>query len=94
MSTVNPANDPNIRGDAFKTLMVSRLSYDANEEDLEREFGRIGTIERVCCALYTHDNSFSQLLTCTTDQNRSGHPCRREGQQEEEATPRLRLHSF
>jgi U1 small nuclear ribonucleoprotein 70kDa len=27
--------------------MVSRLSYDANEEDLEREFGRVGTIERV-----------------------------------------------
>lgn len=79
MSTVNPANDPNIRGDAFKTLMVSRLSYDANEEDLEREFGRIGTIERVCCALYTHNNSFAQLLTRTTDQNRSGHPCRREG---------------
>lgn len=46
-NTVNPANDPNIRGDAFKTLMVSRLSYDANEEDLEREFGRVGTIERV-----------------------------------------------
>ncbi|KAK7711774.1 hypothetical protein SLS63_012556 [Diaporthe eres] len=43
----NPANDPNIRGDAFKTLMVSRLSYDANEEDLEREFGRVGTIERI-----------------------------------------------
>lgn len=47
-NAVNPANDPNIRGDAFKTLMVSRLSYDANEEDLEREFGRVGTIERVC----------------------------------------------
>lgn len=49
---VNPASDPNIRGDAFKTLMVSRLSYDANEEDLEREFGRVGTIERVCFVLY------------------------------------------
>ncbi|PSR78094.1 U1 small nuclear ribonucleo protein of 70kDa MW N terminal-domain-containing protein [Coniella lustricola] len=42
-----PAEDPNIRGDAFKTLMVSRLSYQANEEDLEREFGRIGAIERI-----------------------------------------------
>lgn len=51
-NAVNPANDPNIRGDAFKTLMVSRLSYDANEEDLEREFGRVGTIERVCFGLY------------------------------------------
>ncbi|KAF3770334.1 hypothetical protein M406DRAFT_245351 [Cryphonectria parasitica EP155] len=43
-----PHEDPNIRGDAFKTLMVCRLSYQANEEDLEREFGRIGAIERVC----------------------------------------------
>lgn len=44
---VKPQEDPNIRGDAFKTLMVSRLSYDATEEDLEREFGRVGAIERV-----------------------------------------------
>ncbi len=44
----NPQEDPNIRGDAFKTLIVARLSYDANEEDLEREFARFGTIERVC----------------------------------------------
>lgn len=42
-----PVEDPNIRGDAFKTLMVCRLSYQATEEDLEREFGRIGSIERV-----------------------------------------------
>lgn len=42
-----PAEDPNVRGDAFKTLIVCRLSYQATEEDLEREFGRIGNIERV-----------------------------------------------
>jgi hypothetical protein len=48
MMTDKPNEDPNIRGDAFKTLMVCRLSYQANEEDLEREFGRIGAIERVC----------------------------------------------
>lgn len=53
-AAVKPQEDPNIRGDAFKTLMVSRLSYDATEEDLEREFGRIGAIERVCLALMTH----------------------------------------
>lgn len=46
-TTDKPQDDPNIRGDAFKTLMVSRLSYQATEEDLEREFGRIGAIERV-----------------------------------------------
>lgn len=54
LAAVKPQEDPNIRGDAFKTLMVSRLSYDATEEDLEREFGRIGAIERVCFALCIH----------------------------------------
>ncbi|KAF7548420.1 hypothetical protein G7046_g8689 [Stylonectria norvegica] len=42
-----PNEDPNIRGDAFKTLIVARLSYEADERDLEREFGRFGPIERV-----------------------------------------------
>ena len=44
---VNPADDPQVRGDGFKTLFVARLSYDAKESDLEREFGRFGPIERV-----------------------------------------------
>jgi U1 small nuclear ribonucleoprotein 70kDa len=43
----NPEEDPQIRGDAFKTLFVGRLSYEAKESDLEREFGRFGPIERV-----------------------------------------------
>lgn len=47
MLLVKPNEDPNIRGDAFKTLIVARLSYDAEERDLEREFGRFGPIERV-----------------------------------------------
>lgn len=34
--------------DAFRTLFVARLSYDATKEDLEMEFGRFGPIERVC----------------------------------------------
>lgn len=42
-----PQEDPNIRGDAFKTLIVARLSYEATEQDLEREFARFGPIERV-----------------------------------------------
>jgi RNA recognition motif-containing protein len=46
-----PHEDSNIRGDAFKTLIVARLSYDATEQDLEREFGRFGAIERVCFTL-------------------------------------------
>lgn len=43
-----PQEDPNIRGDAFKTLIVARLSYNATEQDLEQEFSRFGAIERVC----------------------------------------------
>ena len=42
-----PAEDPNVRGDAFKTLFVARLPYDADIKDLEREFGRFGPIERI-----------------------------------------------
>ncbi|TEA09988.1 U1 small nuclear ribonucleoprotein 70 kDa-like protein [Colletotrichum sidae] len=49
-----PHEDPNIRGDAFKTLIVARLSYDANEQDLEREFGRFGPIERIRIIADTH----------------------------------------
>lgn len=44
---VKPNEDPNIRGDPFKTLIVARLSYDATEHDLEKEFARFGPIERV-----------------------------------------------
>jgi U1 small nuclear ribonucleoprotein len=42
-----PAEDPKVQGDAFKTLFVSRLAYNATSEDLEREFGRYGPIERI-----------------------------------------------
>ncbi|MCJ1363582.1 hypothetical protein MMC16_002689 [Acarospora aff. strigata] len=52
----NPANDPQVRGDAFKTLFVSRLSYDAKETDLEREFGRFGPIERIRIVTDTHED--------------------------------------
>lgn len=45
-----PDEDPQIRGDAFKTLFVGRLNYEAKESDLEREFGRFGPIERVRCS--------------------------------------------
>ncbi|KAI4132654.1 MAG: hypothetical protein LQ338_000594 [Usnochroma carphineum] len=47
--------DPQIRGDAFKTLFVSRLSYDATEKDLEREFGKFGAIERIRLVTDTHE---------------------------------------
>ncbi|KAK3990224.1 U1 small nuclear ribonucleoprotein of 70kDa MW N terminal-domain-containing protein [Cladorrhinum sp. PSN332] len=49
-----PTEDPNIRGDAFKTLIVARLDYSADEKDLEREFGRFGPIERIRIVRDTH----------------------------------------
>ncbi|KAH7349861.1 U1 small nuclear ribonucleoprotein [Plectosphaerella cucumerina] len=55
-----PAEDPNIRGDPFKTLIVARLSYEANEQDLEREFGRFGNIERIRIVTDTHAHEKSK----------------------------------
>ncbi|KAI9733178.1 MAG: hypothetical protein M1818_007296 [Claussenomyces sp. TS43310] len=54
-----PQEDLNIRGDAFKTIIVARLSYDANEQDLEREFGRFGPIERIRIVTDTHQGEKS-----------------------------------
>ncbi|KAM0436771.1 hypothetical protein ACHAPT_002482 [Fusarium lateritium] len=53
-NTDKPNEDPNVRGDAFKTLIVARLSYDADERDLEKEFGRFGPIERIRIIVDTH----------------------------------------
>lgn len=58
-STDKPNEDPNVRGDAFKTLIVARLSYDADERDLEKEFGRFGPIERVCLPCATVSSPFA-----------------------------------
>jgi RNA recognition motif-containing protein len=61
-----PQDDPSIRGDAFKTLIVARLSYEATEEDLEKEFARFGPIERVSRIPYI----LVTLLTLQIDSNR------------------------
>ncbi|MCJ1484811.1 hypothetical protein MMC06_004984 [Schaereria dolodes] len=50
-----PTEDSQIRGDAFKTLFVARLSYDTTDKDLGREFGRFGPIERIRIVVDTHD---------------------------------------
>ncbi|RDW88587.1 hypothetical protein BP6252_00619 [Coleophoma cylindrospora] len=55
-TSYKPQEDPNIRGDAFKTLIVARLSYDATEQDLESEFGRFGPIERIRIVADTHQD--------------------------------------
>ncbi|SPO03026.1 related to U1 small nuclear ribonucleoprotein [Cephalotrichum gorgonifer] len=51
-----PNEDPNIRGDPFKTLIVARLSYEATEHDLEKEFARFGPIERIRIITDTHSH--------------------------------------
>ncbi|KAL4782236.1 U1 small nuclear ribonucleoprotein of 70kDa MW N terminal-domain-containing protein [Aspergillus varians] len=47
LATYDPNNDAQARGDPFRTLFISRLSYEVTEQDLEREFGRFGPIERI-----------------------------------------------
>jgi len=54
----SPVKDPQIRGDAFKTLFVARLSFEVKESDLEREFGRFGPIER---ASFSHELSDERI---------------------------------
>ncbi|CAG8957228.1 hypothetical protein HYFRA_00009430 [Hymenoscyphus fraxineus] len=55
-TSYKPQEDPNIRGDAFKTLIVARLSYEATEQDIEAEFGRFGAIERIRIVVDTHQD--------------------------------------
>lgn len=38
---------PRLQGDPFRTLFVSRLSYDVNEKRLRKEFEQYGPIKRV-----------------------------------------------
>jgi U1 small nuclear ribonucleoprotein of 70kDa MW N terminal len=59
-----PENDPQIRGDAVKTLFVGRLAYEAKEGDLEREFGRFGPIERVCQNVLQGTNDYHRWDAC------------------------------
>lgn len=42
-----PTEDPEISGDPFKTLIISRLSYSFSESELKREFEIYGPIKRV-----------------------------------------------
>lgn len=47
-----PKEDPNIRGDAFKTLFVGRLDHSTDVKDLENVFGRFGVIDRTFIVRY------------------------------------------
>eukprot|EP01091_Cochliopodium_minus_P019432 TRINITY_DN815_c0_g1_i1.p1 TRINITY_DN815_c0_g1~~TRINITY_DN815_c0_g1_i1.p1 ORF type:complete len:343 (-),score=139.36 TRINITY_DN815_c0_g1_i1:126-1154(-) len=43
----NPKEDPNTTSDAYKTLFVSRLSYETTETTLRNEFEIYGTIKKI-----------------------------------------------
>ncbi|KAK9898218.1 RNA-binding domain-containing protein [Cystobasidium minutum MCA 4210] len=47
LESYKPTDDPEAVGDPYKTLFIARLSYDATEEDLRREFSMYGPIERI-----------------------------------------------
>lgn len=46
-STGDPAHDPEVDGDPYKTLFISRLSTKATEADLRHEFEMYGHIEKI-----------------------------------------------
>ncbi|KAK7270429.1 hypothetical protein RIF29_23557 [Crotalaria pallida] len=43
----DPHKDPNISRDPYKTLFVSKLSYETTESRIKREFESYGAIKRV-----------------------------------------------
>ncbi|KAF9933843.1 hypothetical protein FBU30_004239 [Linnemannia zychae] len=43
----DPNKDEKVVGDPYKTLHISRLSYDCTEKDLRREFAMYGPIENI-----------------------------------------------
>ena len=69
--------DSQVRGDAYKTLFVARLSYDTTEKDLEREFGRFGPIERVSFTMKSSFWSFTNLKVDTNCHRHTG--CKQNG---------------
>lgn len=48
-----------MQGDPFKTLFVARVSYDATEKKLKREFEEYGPVKRV--RLVTEKDSGNML---------------------------------
>ncbi|KAH9820143.1 hypothetical protein DFH28DRAFT_886087 [Melampsora americana] len=45
--TYDPKEDPNATGDPYRTLFISRLSFEATESDLKKEFDMYGPIEKL-----------------------------------------------
>ncbi|PLW10611.1 hypothetical protein PCANC_23137 [Puccinia coronata f. sp. avenae] len=43
----DPKQDPNATGDPYRTLFISRLSFEVTESDLKREFDMYGPIEKL-----------------------------------------------
>jgi len=47
IESYDPHKDPEASGDPFRTLFVSRISYDTTEKKLKREFEVFGAIKKV-----------------------------------------------
>ena len=47
IESYDPHKDPEASGDPFRTLFVSRISYDTTEKKLKREFEVFGSIKKV-----------------------------------------------
>eukprot|EP00775_Hariotina_reticulata_P007227 gene7227-7440_t len=47
LHSYDPNNDPMIEGDPYKTLFLSRLSYEVTERKLRHEFEEYGPIKRI-----------------------------------------------
>jgi len=46
-ASYDPANDQKIKGDPYKTLFISRLSYETTEAKLKKDFEQFGPIKRL-----------------------------------------------
>ncbi|KAF9417139.1 hypothetical protein BGZ94_010026 [Podila epigama] len=53
----DPNNDEKVVGDPYKTLHISRLSYNCTEKDLRREFSMYGQIENIRVVKDKNDQS-------------------------------------
>eukprot|EP00243_Klebsormidium_subtile_P012323 TRINITY_DN7448_c0_g3_i1.p1 TRINITY_DN7448_c0_g3~~TRINITY_DN7448_c0_g3_i1.p1 ORF type:complete len:370 (+),score=25.45 TRINITY_DN7448_c0_g3_i1:62-1111(+) len=47
LTLYDPAKDPKIDGDPYKTLFVSRISYETTEHRIRREFEAYGPIKKI-----------------------------------------------
>lgn len=85
--TVNPKEDPNVKGDPFKTLFVGRLDYKTGEQQLKGIFRKYGPIVRVRGA-----QSHPGFLLIPHIDTHTRERTREHRREEEKSTPRIWFH--